>query len=162
MAAKKKNKDKTPSSTIALNRKARHEYTIEDRLEAGMVLEGWEVKSMRAGRASLQEAYCVLRNGEAWLLGANFTPAPGTSTHVNPDPRRTRKLLLHQHELSKLIGLTEQRGYTLIPLAMYWKRGRAKLEIGVAKGKKKQDKRADEKKKDWQRQKARILKSQNM
>lgn len=161
MAGKNKKKQ-APSNTIALNRKARHEFTIEDRLEAGMVLEGWEAKSLRAGRASLQEAYCVLKKGEAWLLGANFTPAPGTSTHVNPDPRRTRKLLLHDFELRKLIGLTEQRGYTLIPLAMYWKRGRAKLEIGVAKGKKKQDKRADDKKKDWERQKARIMKSQNM
>lgn len=160
MAGKNKNKEKAPSSTIALNRKARHEFSIEERLEAGMVLKGWEAKSLRAGRASLQEAYCIIRNGEAWLLGANFTPAPGTSTHVDPDPTRTRKLLLHEHELQKLIGLTERKGYALIPLAMYWKRGRAKLEIGLAKGKKKQDKRADEKKKDWERQKARIMKHQ--
>ncbi|MCP1727007.1 SsrA-binding protein [Natronospira proteinivora] len=160
MAGKKK--QKAPSNTIALNRKARHDFGIEEDMEAGLVLEGWEVKSLRAGRASLQEAYCIIRNGEAWLLGANFTPAPGTSTHVNPDPRRTRKLLLHARELSRLIGLVDQRGYTLIPLAMYWKRGRAKLKVGVAKGKKKQDKRADQKKKDWDRQKARIMKSQNM
>ena len=157
MAAKKKNK--ASGNTIALNRKARHEFKIEENYEAGMVLEGWEVKSLRAGRGSLQEAYCVIRNGEAWLLGANFTPAPGTSTHVDPDPRRTRKLLLHDHELRKLVGLTEQKGYTLIPLAMYWKRGRAKLEIGLAKGKKQHDKRAVEKERDWQRDKARILKT---
>jgi len=159
MSGKKKNK--TPDNTIALNRKARHDFAIEEDLEAGLVLEGWEVKSLRAGRASLQEAYCIIRNGEAWLLGANFTPAPGTSTHVNPDPRRTRKLLLHARELSRLIGLVDQRGYTLIPLAMYWIRGRAKLKVGIAKGKKKQDKRADEKKKDWDRQKSRIMKNQN-
>ena len=158
MAAKKKKTGKGGGSTIALNRKARHDFHIEERLEAGIVLEGWEVKSLRAGRASLQEAYCIIRKGEAWLLGAHFTPLPEASTHVNPDPRRTRKLLLHDYELRKLIGLTEQRGYTLIPLAMYWKRGRAKLEVGLAKGKKKQDKRATEKDRDWKRQKERLMK----
>jgi SsrA-binding protein len=156
MSTRKKKTD--GSSTIALNRKARHEYHVEERFEAGLVLEGWEVKSLRAGRASLQESYCIVRNGQAWLFGAHFSPLPSASTHVNPDPVRTRKLLLHRSELSKLIGQVERRGYTLVPLALYWTRGRAKREIGLAKGKLKQDKRADEKAKDWQRQKARILK----
>jgi SsrA-binding protein len=156
MSTRKKKTD--GSSTIALNRKARHEYHVEERFEAGLVLEGWEVKSLRAGQASLQESYCIVRNGQAWLFGAHFSPLPSASTHVNPDPVRTRKLLLHRSELSKLIGQVERRGYTLVPLALYWKRGRAKLEIGLAKGKQKQDKRADEKAKYWQRQKARILK----
>lgn len=158
MAAKRKKNRKAGDNAIAVNRKAHHDFQIEERYEAGLVLEGWEVKSLRAGRASLQEAYCVLRRGEAWLLGANFTPAPETSTHVVADPRRTRKLLLKAQELRKLIGLTEQRGYTLIPLRLYWKKGRAKLEIGLAKGKKKQDKRATEKDRDWKRQKERLMK----
>ncbi|CAN5323934.1 SsrA-binding protein SmpB [soil metagenome] len=146
---------------IALNRKARHEYFIEENLEAGLALEGWEVKSLRAGRAQLTEGYVVLRNAEAWLIGAHISPLVSASTHVQADPARTRKLLLHRRELDRLIGAVERRGYTLVPLALYWKRGRAKLDIGLAKGKKQHDKRADQKERDWQRQKGRLLKSFN-
>ena len=145
-------------STIALNKKARHEYSIEERFEAGLALEGWEVKSLRAGKVQLVDSYVLLKNGEAWLLGALITPLPTASTHIQPDPTRTRKLLLHREELDKLIGAVERKGYTLVPLALYWKRGRAKLEIGLAKGRKAHDKRAALKERDWQREKARILK----
>ncbi|MBK1691500.1 SsrA-binding protein SmpB [Ectothiorhodospira mobilis] len=155
----KKAKNTGGGSTIALNKKARHDYFIEDRYEAGLSLEGWEVKSLRAGRAQLSESYVLIKKGEAWLLGAHITPLPTASTHISPDPTRTRKLLLHGEELSKLIGLVERRGYTLVPLALYWKRGRAKLEVGLAKGKKAHDKRAVEKERDWQREKARTLKT---
>lgn len=158
MGKPKKKKD-TSSNTIALNRKARHDFFIEDRLEAGLELQGWEVKSMRAGRAQLSEAYVLLRKGEAYLFGAHITPLPTASTHINPDPSRTRKLLLHRSEINRLIGAVERKGYTLVPMALYWKRGRAKLEIGLAKGKKDYDKRAAKKDKDWQRERARILKS---
>ena len=151
-------KAKAPSSTITLNKKAKHDYFIEDRLEAGLVLEGWEVKSLRAGRVQLRDAYILLKNGEAWLLGALITPLPTASTHIEPDAQRTRKLLLHADELSRLIGAVERKGYALIATAMYWKKGRAKLEIGLAKGKKAHDKRATEKERDWQREQHRILK----
>ena len=156
--AKKSKKPGAGGSTIALNKKARHDYYIEDRFEAGMVLEGWEVKSLRAGRINIKEGYVLIKNGEAFLFGAHMTPLPTASTHVKPDPIRTRKLLLNRGELHKLIGLTERRGYTLVPTAMYWKRGRAKLEIGLGKGKKQHDKRATEKDRDWQREKQRIFK----
>lgn len=156
---KKKSKSEAGSSTIALNRKARHDFFIEDRLEAGLVLEGWEVKSLRDGRAQLSESYVLLRNGEAWLFGAHVTPLPTASTHIHPDPTRTRKLLLQRPEINRLIGAVERKGYTLVPLALYWKRGRAKLEIGLAKGKKEYDKRATDKDRDWQRERARILKN---
>jgi len=142
---------------IAENRKARYDYFIEDRLEAGLALQGWEVKAMRAGRAQLKEAYVYLRGGEAFLIGAHIAPLPSASTHVAPDPVRTRKLLLHRHQLQQLIGSVERRGYTLVPLELYWKSGRAKIEIGLAKGKKQHDKRATEKARDWEREKARIL-----
>ena len=145
-------------STIALNKKARHDYFVEDTFEAGIALLGWEVKSLRAGRAQITESYIVIKNGEAWLLGAHITPLPTASTHINPDPTRTRKLLLHHSELNKLIGAVERKGYTLVALAMYWKRGLVKLEIGLAKGKKQYDKRADLRAKDWQREKERLLK----
>ena len=148
------------SATIAVNRKARFEFFIEERLEAGLVLHGWEVKSLRAGRINLTEAYVLLRNGEAYLIGCNIPPLPTASTHVNPDPTRTRKLLLHQNELAKLVGATEQRGYTVVPLDLHWSRGKAKLSIGLAKGKKQHDKRADKKERDWQREKSRLLKHQ--
>ncbi|MGD8378014.1 MAG: SsrA-binding protein SmpB [Gammaproteobacteria bacterium] len=150
---------KADDNTIALNRKARHEFFIEETFEAGLALEGWEVKSLREGRASLQEAYAVIKDGEAFLLGAHFTPLTSASTHVHTDPTRTRKLLLHRNELDKLIGAVERKGYTLTPLALYWQRGRAKLKLGLAKGKKEHDKRAVKKDRDWQRQKARLLKS---
>ena len=158
--SKTKPKKKDGGATIAVNRRARHDFHIEDRFEAGLALEGWEVKSLRAGRASLQESYVTMRNGEAWLLGANVSPLPTASTHINPDPIRTRKLLMHRQELNRLIGATEQKGYTLVPLDLHWKRGKAKLAVGLAKGKKKFDKRAAEKEKDWQREKARVLKHQ--
>lgn len=155
----KNNTASQSGSTIALNKKARHEFFIEERFEAGMALEGWEVKSMRAGRAQITESYVLIKEGEAWLLGAHITPLPTASTHIHPDPTRTRKLLLHRGELSKLIGAVERKGYTLIPTALYWKRGRAKLEIGLAKGKKAHDKRATERDRDWSREKQRILKA---
>ncbi|MGN6453864.1 MAG: SsrA-binding protein SmpB [Steroidobacteraceae bacterium] len=142
---------------IAENRKARFDYFIEDRFEAGLALQGWEVKAMRAGRAQLKEAYVYLRGGEAFLIGAHLSPLPTTSTHVAADPVRTRKLLLHHSELQRLIGAVERRGYTLVPLELYWKNGRAKLQLGLAKGKKQHDKRAVEKDRDWQRDKARLL-----
>lgn len=149
-------------STIALNKRARHEYHLEERFEAGLALQGWEVKSLRAGKANIAEAHVIIKRGEAFLLGAHFIPLPSASTHVNPDPTRTRKLLLHDYELKGLIGATEQKGYTIVPIALYWKRGRAKVEIALAKGKKKHDKRRDEKEKDWNRQKQRILKDQKV
>jgi SsrA-binding protein len=152
-----KNKQKS-NTTIAVNRKAQHEYFIEDRFEAGLVLQGWEVKSLRMGRVQLDQGYILLKHGEAWLFGALISPLQTVSTHYIPDPQRNRKLLLHQRELSKLIGSVERRGYTLVPLALYWKNNRVKIEIGLAKGKKLHDKRATEKERDWKRQKQRLLK----
>ena len=148
---------KDPERLIAENRRARYDYFIEERLEAGLVLQGWEVKSMRAGKAQVAEAYVYLKEGEAFLFGANITPLKTASTHVIPEPLRTRKLLLNKAELSRLIGSVERKGYTMIPLDLHWKGGRAKLEIGLAKGKKQHDKRATEKDRDWNRDKARIL-----
>ena len=145
--------------SIIDNRKAFFDYFIEERHEAGLVLEGWEVKAMRAGRAQLKEAYVYLRGGEAFLIGAHISPLPSTSSHVTADPVRTRKLLLHHSELNGLIGAVERKGYTLVPLELYWKEGRAKLAVGLAKGKKQHDKRAVEKERDWQRDKARLLRS---
>ncbi len=156
--AKQKN-SKTPSSTIALNKRARHDFFLEERLEAGLVLEGWEVKSLRAGKGRITEAYVLIKDGEAFLLGGHIQPLESASTHVHVDPTRTRKLLLHDRELAHFIGATEQKGFTIIPLAMYWKRGIAKLEIALAKGKAKYDKRQDKKDKDWQRQKARLMRT---
>ncbi len=146
-------------STIAVNRKAHHEYTIEERFEAGIVLAGWEVKSLRAGRIQIDQSYVIVKSGEVWLLGAQITPLLTASTHVHPDPTRTRKLLLHQREINKLIGNVERKGYTLIPLKLYWKHNRVKLEFCLAKGKKLYDKRASEKESDWQRDKQRMLKA---
>ncbi len=146
------------SSTIALNREAKHEYFIEERFEAGMVLQGWEVKSLRAGRLNLKDSYVLVKGGELWLLGAHISPLPTASTHINPDPTRTRKLLMHKEEINRLIGSVERRGFTVVPLAMYWKQGRAKVEIALVKGKQEHDKRATLKEREWQRDKARILK----
>ena len=152
-------KQKKPAGdVIAVNRRARHDYFIEDTLEAGLVLEGWEVKSLRAGNAQLQEGYVTLRNGEAWLIGAHFSPLKTVSTHIKPDPTRSRKLLLHRPELDRLVGAVDRKGYALVPLDLHWHKGRAKLAIGLAKGRKQHDKRAADKDRDWQRQKARILK----
>ncbi|HXR90011.1 MAG TPA: SsrA-binding protein SmpB [Steroidobacteraceae bacterium] len=142
---------------IAENRKARFDYFIEERYEAGIALQGWEVKAMRAGRAQLKEAYVFIRGGEAFLFGAHISALTSASSHVVADPIRTRKLLLNRSELNGLIGAVERRGYTLIPLELYWKDGRAKLQVGLAKGKKQHDKRAVEKDRDWQRDKARLL-----
>jgi len=156
MAKGKKNKG--GGNTIALNKKAGHDYHIEQRLESGLALEGWEVKSLRAGRAQLKESYVKILHGEAFLIGAHISALPSASTHVDTDPTRTRKLLLKRSEINRLIGQTERAGYTLVPTAMYWKHGLAKLEIGLAKGKKLHDKRATEKDRDWQRERERLFK----
>ena len=146
------------TATIALNKKSKHDFFIEDRLEAGLVLEGWEVKSLRAGQAQLRDSYVILKGGEAWLFGALITPLNTASTHIHPDPRRTRKLLLHRQQIAHLCGAIDRKGYTAVATAMYWKHGRAKLEIGLAKGKKQHDKRATEKERDWNREKQRLFK----
>ena len=154
---KKKSAKKSDSSTIALNKKARHDYFIEDRFEAGIALQGWEVKSLREGRVQLTESYVILQNGEAWLFGFHISPLISASTHITPDPTRSRKLLLHRRELDKLIGAVERKGYTLVATALYWKRGRAKLEIALARGKQSHDKRATQKDQEWTRSKQRLL-----
>lgn len=154
-----KSSQRSPAS-IAQNKKARFNYFIEERFEAGLALQGWEVKSLRAGKAQLSEAYVTLREAEAWLFGSHITPLSSASSHVEADPARTRKLLMHRREIDRLTGLVERRGFTLVPLELYWKQGRAKLAVGLARGKRKQDKRAAEKDRDWARDKARILKKQ--
>jgi len=153
-----KSKKTDNSNTIALNRKARYDYAIEDQFEAGIVLEGWEVKSLRDGRAQLKESYVSVYKGEVFLVGAHFSPLVSASTHINPNPTRHRKLLLHSREISKLIGATEREGYTIVPLSLYWQRGKAKLKIALAKGKKQYDKRQSIKQRDWDRQKHRLMK----
>ena len=153
--AKRANDD--GKALIAENRRARHDYFIEERYEAGISLMGWEVKSMRAGKAQVAEAYVVIRAGEIYLMGAHITPLNSASTHVTTDPTRTRKLLLNRSEIDGLVGAVERDGYTIVPLELYWKNGRAKVRIGLAKGKKQHDKRASEKDRDWQRDKARLL-----
>jgi len=155
--AKKKTKSKRGSSTIALNKKARHDYFIEDRFEAGISLQGWEVKSLRESHVQLTESYVLIKDNQAWLLGVHISPLPSASTHIQTDPTRTRRLLLHRRELDRLIGAVERKGFTLVPLALYWKRGRAKLEIALARGKQAHDKRATKKDQDWNRDKQRIL-----
>jgi SsrA-binding protein len=144
--------------TIVDNRKAFHDYFIEERYEAGMALDGWEVKSIRAGRVQLKEAYVIVRSGEVFLFGAHISPLPTASTHVHPDPVRTRKLLLKAEEIKKLIGKVERAGYTMVPLNLHYQRGRIKCEIGLAKGKKQHDKRDAEKERDWQREQQSIMK----
>ena len=145
--------------SIVENRKARHDYSIEERYEAGLVLEGWEVKAIRAGRSQLKEAYVIVRRAELFLIGAHITPLPEASTHITPDAVRTRKLLLRAEEISKLIGKVERAGYTLVPLHLLYVRGRVKLAVGLAKGKKQHDKREAEKEREWQREKQRIIKA---
>ena len=157
MAKKSKNKG-SKGSTITLNKSAGHDFFIEQRFEAGIALEGWEVKSLRENRVNLKEAYVLIKDDELWLFGAHITPLQTASTHVHPDPTRTRKLLMHRREIDMLRGQVERKGYTLVPTAMYWKKGRAKLEIGLAKGKKQHDKRAASKDRDWQREKQRLFK----
>ena len=144
---------------IADNRRARHDYFIEERFEAGIALEGWEVKSLRAGRLQLAEAYVLLKDAEAWLFGAHISPLVAASTQTRADPTRSRKLLLHRRQIDSLVGAVERKGRTIVPLAMYWKAGRAKLEIGLARGKKEHDKRADTRERDWRRERARVMKS---
>ena len=151
-------KTKEKDNAIARNKRARHDYFIEEEYEAGIALEGWEVKSLREGQAQLQESYVILRQGEVFLFGAHFAPLNSVSTHVTADPTRTRKLLLHAKESGRLRGAVERRGYTLIPLSLYWKRGRAKLKIALAKGKKQHDKRATIREREWNRQQHRLLK----
>jgi len=146
--------------SIVDNKKAFHDYFIEERYEAGLVLEGWEVKSIRAGRVQLKESYVVVRNGAVWLIGCHISPLPTASTHIHPDPTRSRKLLLHAEEIKKLIGKTERAGYTLIPLNLHFTKGRVRLEIGLGKGKKEYDKRASEKEREWNREKQRLLRSE--
>jgi SsrA-binding protein len=145
--------------SIIENRKATQDYFIEERHEAGLVLEGWEVKAIRAGRAQIQEAYVIIRDGELWLLGAHISPLLAASTHIRPDPVRTRKLLMRGAEISKLIGKVVRAGYTLVPLDMHYLKGRIKLAVGLAKGKKQHDKRASEKDREWQRDRARLMKT---
>lgn len=152
------NKKKNGSSTIAVNKRARFEYHIEERIEAGIALEGWEVKALREGRVQFADSYVLLKDNEAWLFGCQINPLPTVSTHVTPDPVRTRKLLLHRREIDRLVGAVDRRGYTVIPTAMYWSHGRAKVEIGMAKGKQQHDKRKTQKDRDWERQKGRIMK----
>ena len=144
--------------SIAQNKKAFHDYFIEQRFEAGIALEGWEVKAIRAGRVQLKEAYVTVHNAEIHLVGCHVSPLPTASTHIAPDPTRTRKLLLHAAEISKLIGSVERAGYTLVPLDMHYSRGKVKLDIGLAKGKKQHDKRESEKQREWEREKQRLLK----
>ena len=144
--------------SIAQNKKAFHDYFVEQKFEAGIALEGWEVKAIRAGRAQLKEAYVIVRNNEIFLIGCHVSPLPSASTHLHPDPVRTRKLLLHAEEINRLIGNVERAGYTLLPLDMHYTRGRIKLEVGLAKGKKQHDKRHAEKEREWQREKQRLLK----
>jgi SsrA-binding protein len=143
--------------SIVQNKKAFHDYSVEERFEAGIALEGWEVKAIRAGRVQIKEAYVIVNNGEIFLIGCHISPLPTASTHVTPDPVRTRKLLLHAKEISRLIGSVERAGYALLPLDMHYKDGRIKVEIGLAKGKKQYDKRRDEKEKDWRREQQRLM-----
>ena len=157
----KKNKPAIVANTIALNKKARHDYHIEEDFEAGIALEGWEVKSLRAGRAQLKESYVTIRQGELFLFGAHFSPLPSASTHIRPDPTRSRKLLLNRREINRLIGAVDRSGYTIVPLSLYWKKGRVKLKIALAKGKKLYDKRAAIKQREWDRDKQRLHKVGN-
>jgi len=147
--------------SIAQNKKAFHDYFIEQKFEAGIALDGWEVKAIRAGRVQLKEAYVIVRNGEIFLIGAHISPLPNTSTHLHPDPVRTRKLLLHAEEINKLVGNVERSGYTLVPIDMHYSRGKIKLEIGLAKGKKQHDKRASTKEREWRREQQRLLRHKN-
>jgi SsrA-binding protein len=147
--------------SIVENRKAFHDYFIEERFEAGLVLEGWEVKAIRAGRVQIKEAYVMLRGEEAYIIGMHVSALPTASRHVHPDPTRSRKLLLHGAELAKLVGKVEQRGYTLVPINLHYAKGRIKAEIGLAKGKKQHDKREAEKERDWQREKQRLMRHAN-
>ena len=152
-------KKDVPSNVIARNRKARHDYAIEDTVEAGIALEGWEVKSLRSGRLQLRDSFAAIKDGEIWLQGAHITPLDTVSTHVTAKPLRDRKLLLNRHEISRLVGAVERRGYTLIALDMHWKRSRAKVLLGTARGRKQHDKRVAERNRDWERERSRLLRA---
>lgn len=154
-------KDNQQQNSIAQNRKARFDYSIEERLEAGVVLHGWEVKSIRAGKAQITDSFVILREGEAWLLGSHITPLNTVSTHVVPEPKRIRKLLMNRREIDRMTGLVERKGYTLVALELYWSKNHVKLAVGLAKGKKQHDKRDSEKDRDWQRDKARVMKGRS-
>lgn len=158
---KKTEKDRKTGGTIALNKRARFEFHIDERFEAGIVLQGWEIKSLRAGKGQLTDAYAVVKDGEIFLFGSQISPLLSASTHVVPEARRTRKLLLHRNQIDELIGAVERKGYTLVPTAMYWSKNKVKLELGLAKGKQEHDKRDVEKDRDWQRDKQRALRSHN-
>jgi SsrA-binding protein len=158
MPTPRKDNERT-SNSIALNKRARYDYFIEEKLEAGLALQGWEVKSLRAGKGQITEGYVLVKDGEAFLIGAHVTPLRTVSTHIVADPTRTRKLLLHRRELDRLIGAVERKGYTLVPLELYWSKGKVKVAIGLAKGKQAHDKRHTEKDRDWQREKGRILRN---
>jgi len=151
-------KGSSGSMSITVNKKAFHDYFVEEKFEAGIALQGWEVKAIRAGRMNIKESYVIIRNGEIFLIGMHITALPTASTHVNPDPTRTRKLLLHDHQIMKLIGKVERAGYALVPLDLHYTRGRIKLEVGLAKGKKQHDKRGDEQEKDSKREAQRAMK----
>ena len=159
--AKAKAKAEPANRTIALNKRARHEYHLIDRVEAGLALQGWEVKAIRAGRANLTDGYAYVQDGEIYLIGAQITPLIQASTHVVPEDRRQRKLLLHRSEIDKLIGRVERDGYTIVPTAMYWKKNKIKLEVALAKGKQTHDKRDAAKDRDWNREKQRALRAHN-
>ena len=150
--------NKKPSSTIGINKKARHDFFIEDSFEAGVALEGWEVKSLRAGKLQLRDSYVFVKNGEVWMTNVLITPLQTASTHIKPDQNRLKKLLLNRHEIDQLIGAVDRKGYTIVVLNLHWSKGKAKVEIGLAKGKQDHDKRATEKDRDWKREKQRILK----
>jgi SsrA-binding protein len=158
---KGKGDGKVVGKTIALNRRARHEYHLEQRFEAGLALQGWELKSIRAGRANIGESYAIVRGGELFLFGAQVTPLISASTHVVADERRTRKLLLHRHEIDQLVDKLEREGYTLVPTALYWKGNKVKAELALARGKQSHDKREASKERDWQREKQRVLRRHN-
>lgn len=158
--AKKTDKDQH-QGTIALNKRARHEYRFDERVEAGLALHGWEVKSLRAGRVNITDGYAMIKNNEIFLFGAQIMPLVTASTHIHPDERRTRKLLLHREEIDRLVGQVERKGYTLIPTAMYWKNNRVKLELGLGQGKKEHDKRDAVKDREWQIEKARVMNAKN-
>lgn len=154
-----KKKPLSDDNTIAINKKARFDYFIEDSFEAGLVLEGWEVKSLRAKSIQVKESYISMKDGEAFLQGAHITPLNTASTHITPDATRKRKLLMHRKEIARLASAVDRKGYTIVPVKLYWKKGRAKIEVGLAKGKQMHDKRASQKDRDWQRDKSRVLKS---
>lgn len=156
-----KDKAKAASGTIALNKRARYEYQLENRIEAGLALQGWELKAIRAGRANIGEAYAVIRNGEMFLFNAQITPLLSASTHVVAEERRTRKLLMHRNEIDGLIGRIQREGYTVVPTALYWKGNKVKAEVALAKGKKEHDKRDASKERDWQREKQRAMRAHN-